>query len=251
MLLGFLVISDQKDIRMNRLQVRETIRNLLNDIENSDLAHNWPDDMVNSFIQEAINEIAQRTLCNKDSITEEYCRIPVEADVIHYPFPEGVIDIQSVRRSWDGRELKPTSHSVISNTMPLWETATIEPTKFLTDYSSGYLSVVGKLSAPTTETFNLTVHRMPAVMTTDADELDIPVRFHTYTYNWIMYRCLQKLGGAETTSTSPQKLYGVEMSQRFLVAFEGNPSQLGYGGDIGKIMRMLNNFNVPRYNNQF
>jgi hypothetical protein len=228
---------------MNRAQVRETIRTLLNDIENSDLAHNWPNAMVNSFIQEAIDEISQRTLCNKDSISEEYCVIYLDTDTIHYPFPYGVLSVSSARKSWDGRELKNTTFEIARNQTPLWETTTMEPTKYMTDFSTGYLSLVGRLATVTDQQLNLTVRRMPAQLVNDTEELDIPVRFHHYTYNWIMYRLLQKLGNEEDAA----KRYGVEMSQRFLVAFEGNPSQLGYGGDIGKIMRMLNNFDTaPR-----
>lgn len=232
---------------MNRLQVRETIRDLLNDVENSDAAHNWPDAMVNTFIQEAINEIAQRTLCNKDSITEAYTRIDLTTDTRHYPYPDGVLNVLSVRKSWDGRELTRTSTTILNSTNPTWLTTTSEPIKYTTDFSSNYISLVGVPETTTGKYLSLTVQRMPEELTDDVDELDIPLRFHTYTYNWIMYRLLQKLGSDDVKD----KKYGVEMSQRFLVAFEGNPSQNGYGGDIGKIMRMLNNFDVPRYLSTF
>jgi hypothetical protein len=232
---------------MNRLDVRTVVRNLLNDIENSDVAHNWPDAVIDAFIQEALEEIAQRTMCNKDSISKTYCKLPLASGVIHYPFPDRVLEIESARRSWDGLPLVRDYISVVAGDCPLWERLDSSPTRFMTDFSSGYLSLVGKLDPVDGEYLSMTVYRLPEEVEDDDTDLDIPQRFHKYTYNWVMYRLLQKLGGGE----HPNKAYGVEMSQRFLVAFEGNPSQMGYGGDIGKIRKMLNVFGGPRQKGNF
>ena len=221
---------------MNRLQIRDNIRNLLNDIENSDVAHNWPDAMINSYIQEAADEIAQRTLCNKDSLTEGYCKVPLVAGTIHYPYPDNVIIVDSVRKSWDGWALTTTNHSRITASNPLWESDTREPYAYLTDFSFGVISIVGN---PTTGTWlNLTVRRMPATMTTDADIPDGPERFHNYLTNWVMYRCLQKIGEGEIA----EKGYSFTMAQKFLADFEGNANMSGRGGGIGKIIRQLTAF---------
>lgn len=215
---------------MTRKEIRTAIRALLDDqIE----PYYWSDAELNRYIQDACDEIAKRTLCIKDSITTAYCQITMLANTIHYSYPDGVIEIESVRKSWDGRPLVRTTFESVLSSQPLWETSTNYPTHFLTDFSMDTISMVGRLTSVTTETLNMTVCRMPAVLTADTSVPDIPTRFHTKTFNWVLYRCFNK---QDSETYNPQK------GENHRMAFEGGAGQLGKGGDIQQIILQMNPF---------
>lgn len=215
---------------MTRKDIRTTIRSLLDDITEP---YFFSDTELNFYIQEAIEEIAKRTLCIKDSITPSYCSIELVADQIHYPYPDGVLEIDSLRRSWDSRVLHRTTYYDVLNSNPLWESSTCEPAKFFTDFSIDTISLVGKLSSVTSETLHATVRRLPAKLTSDTSVPDLPSRFHSKTFNWILYRCFTK---------QDAEVYNPAKAEHHLMMFEGTPSQLGNGGDIQQIIMQTNQF---------
>lgn len=218
---------------MNRLQIRTIVKGILDDLTGSDSEQYWDKNTINIYIQEAMDEIAKRTLCIKDSLTPAFCRIDVIADTIHYPVPTGILRIDSIRKSWDGLQLEKTTHDKISKSNPLWETTTSEPNKYLTDYSTGYISIVGKLTAVTNQTFNLTVRRLPTVMSIDTNVPDVPEQFHNMAIDYILYRCFIK---------QDSEVFSKSTAQDYLTRFEGPQSQLGKGGNIQQILLQTNEF---------
>lgn len=218
---------------MNRLQIRNIIKGILDDTVGTDTEQYWSKATLNIYIQEAMDEIAKRTLCIKDSITADYCSIDVVANQIHYPYPTGVLRIDSIRNSWTGRALEPVNHDMISAMNPLWETTTQEPSKYLTDFSTDIISIVGRLTTVTTQTFNLTVRRLPNVMTLDTHSPDVPARFHNMAFDWVLYRCFIK---------QDSEVFNKTAAQDYLTRFEGPQSQLGKGGNIQQIILQTNPF---------
>lgn len=215
---------------MNRLQIRSVIKGILDDTVGTDTEQYWGKETLNTFIQEAMDEIAKRTLCIKDSITPAFCSIPLVADQIHYKIPAGVLNIDSVRASWTGKELSKTDHNCLLSSLPLWESSTQEPFKYLTDFTTGYLSLVGRLPVVSTETLNLTVRRLPAVMTDDANIPDVPEQFHNMAYDYVLYRCFIK---------QDSEVFSKSSAQDYLSRFEGPQSQLGKGGNIQQIILQI------------
>jgi len=212
---------------MNRLQIRTAIKTTLDDLIGGDSDQYWSADTVNEYIQEAMEEIAKRTLCIKDSLTPAFCYIDVEPNVIHYQFPDRVLEIESVDKSWDGMPLTKTDHADITVANRLWQTTTVEPVKYLTDFSKGYLSIVGRLTSVVDEQFRMSVRRLPVIMTDDEDIPEVPYQYHVMSYDWVFYRCFSKQDSEIVSRT---------LAKDYLQRFEGPQSQLGKGGNIQQIL---------------
>lgn len=214
---------------MTRLELQDNIRRLLDDLEKP---FKWSDDELISYINSAFNEIAKRTLCIKDSISP-LTSIAMVANQRHYAYPEGVLQILSVTKSWDGRELKRTTLETERDCNPLWLSSTSEPAKFMTDYNTDTISLVGVLPAVTTQTLNITCHRMPAALNDDTSVSDVPSRFHEKIYNWCLYLAFSK---------QDSELYNPQKAKFHLTGFEGQREDQGQGGDIGQIIMQVNQF---------
>lgn len=215
---------------MTRAELRSIIVTQLDGAVGSASDQYWGPAELNIYIQEALNEIAKRTLCLKDSITPAFCQINMVADQVHYPFPDGVLEIDAIEKSWDNRELARTTNGSAGVG---WKQTTSEPCKYLTDFSLDTISLVGRLATVTTEKLNLTVRRMPAVMLVDSATIDLPMRFQMKTLNWVLYRCFSK---------QDAEIYNPSKAENHRLAFEGPQQMLGKGGDIGQIIDQLNQF---------
>lgn len=218
---------------MTRLQIRTTIRNMLDDTAGIVSDHFWTDSEINEYIQEAVEEISIRTLCNLDSTTPAYSQITMVANQIDYAFPSGVLRVDAITKSWDGQELTKTTRAEITHSTPLWRSSTQNPYAFLTDYTRDVISIAGKLTAVTTQKLNLTVRRIATTMTADTDIPDIPVKFHRKTYSWILFRCFNK---------QDSEIYNPQKAEHYRNLFEGAPNENGRGGDIRQMIITLDQF---------
>jgi 3-methyladenine DNA glycosylase AlkD len=217
---------------MTRLELRDLIKGILDDSIGEDSEQYWSPASLNLYINEALDEIAKRTKCIKDSINPLYTQIPLVANQVHYPYPNRVIEIISISRSWDGRPLRRTVASeVIKN--PLWRQVTNEPQAFLTDFSTDTISLVGRLETITDQKLEMSVYRLPIVLTSDSQKSDVPERFHTKSINWVLYRCFSK---------EDAHVKDYNKASHHLKGFQGEPSENGKGGDIQQIITQMNQF---------
>jgi hypothetical protein len=138
-------------------------RRALRDTVGVDADKYWPDMDLEEYLNEAQEELAKRTLCLIESLDATICTITLLANVHSYPLSSSILQIDEVRPSWrtspldDGKSFRFFSTG--------WAALKGLPSKYCSDYSSGFLTLDNNPAAVTGETLALTVRRLPKLMT--------------------------------------------------------------------------------------
>lgn len=180
---------------MNVEQFIATFRSVLNDKANSvgggqgDVL--WTDEEIVGYLNEAVNEVAERALLIEDHTTPAACSITLQAGVGEYVLHPSVLKIK--RASWNGRPIHETSVEVLDDEHLAWETLAGRPCCFV---HSG-ADTLRLFRIPRAEdiavspTIALTVYRTPLAPYTVDDTGTVPeikVLYHERLMEW-MYRC--------------------------------------------------------------
>lgn len=169
---------------MNLLEIRQKTRAKLDDEVGTDSTRYWKNAFLNEAINATIEEVAIRSLCIIDSLTDTVCLIPLVAGQMHYALDEAVLHIQTVQPSWRTTPLGKQSVATISGG---WLANVGLPDSYLLDYSGGKLSLTSAPAAVTTESIRLTLSRLPlAELSADASSPEIPRQYHRKLFNGII-----------------------------------------------------------------
>src|SRR6185369_16235358 len=157
---------------MKLLEIRQKTRAKLDDEVGTDSVRYWKDSFLNEAINAVVEEVAIRSLCIIDSLTDSVCLIPLVAGQMHYALDEAVLHIQTVQPSWRKTPLGRQSVATIGGG---WLANVGLPDSYLLDYSKGKLSLTSAPAAVTTESIRLSTSRLPLVeLSGDNDIPDIP-----------------------------------------------------------------------------
>ena len=165
-------------------EIRQKVRNMLDDNAKRDTQRYWPNTDIDEYINACIEEMCERTQCVTDSLTDSVCLITLVANQRHYTLSSAVLDIQTVQPSWQDAPLTQQSVATVSAG---WLSDVGLPTSYLLDYSDGKLSLTSAPTAVTTETLRLSVTRLPvSELVAAGDEPDIPRQHHRKLFNGVL-----------------------------------------------------------------
>lgn len=180
---------------MNVEQFIATFRTVLDDkacsLDGSTGDTLWSDEEIVGYLNEAVNEVAERALLIEDHSTPAACSIALQAGVGEYALHPSVIKIKRV--SWNGRPLGVTSTEELDCEHVAWETLAGRPNRYI---HSG-ADTLRLFRIPRAEdlavapTLALTVYRTPLVPFTVDDLYAVPevkTLYHDRLMQW-MYRC--------------------------------------------------------------
>lgn len=180
---------------MNVEQFIDTFRIVLDDKANSvggsqkDVL--WSDEEIVSFLNEAVNEVAERALLIEDHSTPAACSIALQAGVGEYTLHPSVIKIK--RATWNGRPLHETSTEKLDCEHVAWETLVGRPSQFIHTGSDTLrlYRIPRAEDVAQASTLELTVYRTPLNPYTVDDPGEVPevkTLYHDRLMQW-MYRC--------------------------------------------------------------
>lgn len=180
---------------MNVEQFIATFRSVLDDkaksLEGGTGDTLWSDEEIVGYLNEAVNEVAERALLIEDHTTPAACLITLQAGVAEYALHPSVIKIKRV--SWNGRPLCETSTEELDCERLAWETLAGRPTSYI---HSG-ADTLRLFRIPRAEdlavasTLALTVYRTPLTPFSVDDPFEVPevkALYHDRLMQW-MYRC--------------------------------------------------------------
>lgn len=160
----------------------------------------WSDEEIVGYLNEAVNEVAERALLIEDHTTPAACSIALQAGVGEYSLHPSVIKVK--RLTWNGRPLHETSTEELDCEHVAWETLAGRPCQFI-HTGAGTLRLYRIPRAEdiaVASTLALTVYRTPLVPYT-VDDLDVvpevKTLYHDRLMQW-MYRCAYLKKDAET-----------------------------------------------------
>lgn len=160
----------------------------------------WCDEEIVSYLNEAVNEVAERALLIEDHSTPAACSIVLQAGVGEYALHPSVIKIKRV--TWNGRPLHETSTEELDCEHVAWETLAGRPCQFI-HTGAGTLRLYRIPRAEdiaVAPTLALTVYRTPLVPYT-VDDLgvvpEVKTLYHDRLMQW-MYRCAYLKKDSET-----------------------------------------------------
>lgn len=160
----------------------------------------WSDEEIVGYLNEAVNEAAERALLIEDHSSSAACSVVLQAGVGEYPLHPAVIKIK--RASWNGRPIHPTSSEKLDCEHIAWETLAGRPDRYIHTGSDTLrlfripraedISVSGAVA--------LTVYRRPLVPFTLDDTDKVPELNEIYHYRLMqwMYRCAYLKKDTET-----------------------------------------------------
>jgi hypothetical protein len=166
----------------------------------------WGDGEIVGYLNEAINEVAEKKKLFRDSKTAAICQVPLLAVDT---FPDYVLDprvteIVSAKVRTQTLFMGRTCKADLEAWNPGWRSATHStPWKYLTDYSEGFFSIFPMSSI--NDTIDLTVYRLPLVqmsMASPGASPEIHFKFHGRLFNGILCRAYLK---EDSETLDPQK----------------------------------------------
>ena len=156
----------------------------------------WKESELIRYLNNSINEAAEKARLFLDSITPEICRIPILAadPGPDYLLDSRILQIESGKLSTQSRHLDRRTRAHLDQWFPNWRNAPPgDPRCFLTDYSEGYLTLHPKSNADAT--LYLTVYRLPLDQfdeTSLEDEPEINFRHHCRLVDGILAQAYNK-----------------------------------------------------------
>ncbi|MFM7025197.1 MAG: DUF6682 family protein [Limnohabitans sp.] len=158
------------------------------DLDDQEAPYFWSDEDIVRYLNDAVNEAAERALLIEDSTTAECCEITLVPGTGTYPLHTSVIAVK--RATFNGKMLDFTSIEAEDENGASWEAQTgPQPRKYIVN---GNASEIRILPEPTAAgTVRLTVFRTPLEPLSADVETGVPelkVIYHERLKNWV-YRC--------------------------------------------------------------
>ena len=156
----------------------------------------WSELELIQYLNNAINEAAEKARLFLDSATPAICQIAVLAadPDPDYPLDNRIVQILSVKLSNQSRVLDRKKKAELDLWNPDWRNAAPgDPRCFLTDYTEGSLTLHPKSSADAT--LSMTVYRLPLLQFTTENletEPEIHFRHHYRLVDGILYQAYNK-----------------------------------------------------------
>lgn len=149
--------------------------------------HDWSDEEIVSYINEAITEACERARLIEDRTTPAVCRIALSIDKASYTLHPSVLKVKRV--AYSGQTLPETSVEAMDEADPQWESKEgAEPKLFILENDTG----LRVYPVPTAAgTLTLTVYRdQLAPLSIDKPDgcPEIHARYHPRLLHWA-YRC--------------------------------------------------------------
>lgn len=161
--------------------------------------YKWSDAELVVYLNMALHEVCRRCYLLRDSTTTTICRLTLATNTFDYALSPLVTHIANARIVGESRFMTRRIVAELNERTPAWrdEDAAL-PTEFLTDYTSGFITVRPKPSV----TYNgvymwLQTYRLPA---TDISALtlsstpEILAGYHPYLADFILSRAFLKPG---------------------------------------------------------
>jgi hypothetical protein len=156
----------------------------------------WSELELIQYLNNSINEAAEKARLFLDSVTPAVCQIAILAadPDPDYPLDKRIVQILSVKLSTQSRSLYRKIKAELDLWNPDWRnTAPGDPRWFLTDYTEGNLTLHPKSS--TDATLSMTVYRLPLVQLTTENidtEPEIHFRHHYRLVDGILAQAYSK-----------------------------------------------------------
>ena len=167
----------------------------------------WSDGELVGYLNEAVNEAAEKAKLFRDSITAAICQIGVHAADLtqDYALDSRILEIYSAKLSGQSLPLRRRTKAEMDALNPDWRNETAStPWGFLTDYSEGYITVHPKSNLDAM--LYLSVLRLPltqmSLTTTPIPSPEIHFRHHPRLLNGMMCRAYLK---EDSQTLDPQK----------------------------------------------
>ncbi len=179
----------------------------------------WSDEDVVRYLNDAVDEAAERALLIEDSTSQDCCTITLEPGKATYDLHPAVLRVK--RSTFGGKPLHSSSVEAEDNQGFGWENRQgPQPQSFIVN---GQATTITFVPAPTVAgTVKLTVYRTalePLSVDVDTGEPELKAIYHTRLKDW-MYRCAYLKRDAETLNEAK----AAEHEVMFERAFGSRPS---------------------------
>lgn len=159
----------------------------------------WSDDLWISYVNTVLDELCERTQLLIDSIDTDICQLSIISGTASYALSNKIITVLDVWNNSDNLPLDLYNTAQLNAYNTAWRSITAAaPTIYALDVSSGYITFVPKPTA--SATIKLRVVRTikePATSTTLTNTPEIPVKYHHFLRDGILYHAYNK-NDAET-----------------------------------------------------
>ena len=168
-------------------------RRKLDDLVGASTSSLWSDDDFADYLFEVSSEVAQSTLCLRDSSAVEVCQIDVEAGTSYYALHDAILELQRVEYATvtTRSELKLATEDYLSRQCINWKTTAGVPTLYTFENEGIRLDRVPEEDS----TLHLSVIRL-VIDRIDAGSSgvcsEIPVRYHGQLINGVLARAFMK-----------------------------------------------------------
>lgn len=155
----------------------------------------WSNELIVSYLNEAIQEACERAKLIEDRRTAEVCSVAVVAGQNTYDLHASVFEIK--RLSLDGRVLDETSVEELDCVAPGWEGKTGTSRQFIFEQARGNSPASIRLvpASANSGSIALTVYRCalkPLRADVELGKPELPERFHERLLDWVLHRAYLK-----------------------------------------------------------
>ncbi len=165
-------------------EIIEFVRNILDDVN----ASLWSDKELVAYTEKAIRDLCKKATILTDSTTTDICQISVVAGTKSYATDKRILEINRAKLTSQTIPLKKKSVQYFEMFKPSWENdSTGTPLYYLTDYTTGYITL--HPTPISDDTLKFTVTRLPLeqLSVDDMDaEPEIPEQYHDELYDGIL-----------------------------------------------------------------
>lgn len=196
-------------------------------LDDSAAPYLWPDEELNSYINQAVDEACFRARLNIDSSSAAVTPVVVTAGVAEYALHSSIIDVLRVWDNVDNHKLIKTGFDELDQLYPSWPSHEGPLMKYVLDLNYYHatgdedqthrLTIYPKPAKDTT--LSLTVYRLPLEpMASDGDVPEIPRQYHSDLLHWAAHLAYLK---RDADTSDPNKAR--DAMQLFEIAFGEKP----------------------------
>ena len=178
------------------MDVAGFINKFRTDMGDTEVPYLWSDEEIVDYLNEAVDEAAERAMLIEDSTSLACSRIAVTAGEASYALHDSVIRVTRV--AFNGSRLSPTSVEAEDDGDTNWENRKGLPTRFIVNGNASSIRLVPDPVAP--GTLAMTVNRRaltPLTADNDTAAPELKGIYHARLMTW-MYRCAYLKQDAET-----------------------------------------------------
>ena len=199
------------------MTVNDFIAVFRSDMQDAVAPYLWSDDDIVRYLNDAVDEAAERARLIEDSTSAACCQITLVPDQATYPLHTSVFHVKRVTLA--GKPLSESSVEVEDERNTTWESASSgDPSRFIVN---GQATTITLVPAPAEAgTLKLTVYRTSlARLTTGTSQIELKQVYHARLKDWA-YRCAYLKQDSETLNESKAG----EHEAKFERAFGVRPS---------------------------